>query len=248
MNTMKKLMIPPWPALILGFPALALMALLHLTGQDDRELFVPGHFAGILLWILAAAMILVTVLSIRRFGGRTKYSRMFPPASPAACGILAASGAVLWSAWDIFRSGSGALELSAGLLGLAAAVALVYLAWCRFRGIRGSYLLWCVVLVFLMLRLMFSYRAWSAQPELLRYCFHLLASVCVMLGIYYRTAFGVGLGNRKMYLFFTQTGAFFCLAALGAGFDLFYLGMLLWCLLDMPTLRPFNPTPREEQA
>lgn len=247
MNTLKKLTIPPWPALCLGVPALLLSVVLNRTGLDDRGLFIPGHFAGILLWILTAAMILLAGLSIRQYGGKTKYSRMFPPSSPAAAGILAAAAAVLWSAWEIFGSGSDMLELVAGLLGLAAAAALVYLAWCRFRGIRGSFLLWCVVMVFLMMRLMFSYRTWSAQPELLRYCFPLLASVCVMLGSYYRTAFSVGLGNRRMYLFFTQLGAFFCLITLGAGFDLFYLSMLLWCLLDLPTLRPFKPIPRETQ-
>lgn len=246
MKTLKKLTAPPWPALYLGIPALGFMVLLHRTGVDDRGLFIPGHFSGVFLWILTAAMTALTVAALLRYGGKTKYGRMFPPSTPAACGILAAAIAVLWSAWNIFRSGSGALEVAVGLLGLLCAIALVYLAWCRFRAIRGSFLLWCAVSVFLMMRLMFAYRSWSAQPELLHYCFPLLASVCVTLACYYRTAFAVGMGNRRLYLFFTQMGAFFCLVTLGSGFDLFYLGALLWCLLDLTSLRPLKTGAREE--
>ncbi len=248
MNTLKKLTTPPWPALILGIPALILAAVLQISGLDDRGLFIPGHFAGVMAWILAAAMALATGLSLRQYGGKTKYSRMFPPSAPAAAGILCAAVAVLWSAWEIFHTGTGMLEPATALLGLAAAISLAYLAWCRFRGIRGSYLLWCVAVVFLMMRLMFSYRTWSAQPELLRYCFPLFSSVCVTLAFYYRTAFAVGLGSRRMYLLFTQMGAFFSLMVLGMKPDLFYLGMLLWCLLDTPTLRFLKTTPREEQV
>lgn len=246
MKILKKLTTPPWPALCLGIPAMAFMALLARTGLDDRGLYIPGHFAGILVWGLAAVMTLLTAVSLRHYGGKAKYGRMFPPSAPAGAGILGAAAAALWSAWEIYNSGAGALELAVGLLGLVSAAALVYLAWCRFRGIRASFLLWCAATLFLMLRLMFSYRGWSAQPELLRYCFPLLASVCVTLAFYYRTAFGVGMGSRPMYLLFTQMGAFFCLVTLGGGFDPFYLGMLLWCLLDMTSLRPFRTGAREE--
>lgn len=246
MNTLKKLTTPPWLALTFGIPALILMAALHLTGQDHRHLFVPGTVLEILLWILTAALVLLMVFSVQRYSGKAKFTRMFPPSAFGAAGILGAAIAVLWSAGEVYRSGAGVLELAACLLGLTAAAALVYLAWCRFRGLRGSYLLWCAVVIFLMMRLMFCYRMWSAQPELLRYCFPLLASVCLVLAFYYRTAFGVGLGNRRMYLFFSQTSAFFCLTALGTGFDLFYLGMLLWCLTDLTTLRPFKTGAREE--
>lgn len=245
MKMLKKLTTPPWLALGLGVPALILMALLMATGLDDRDLFIPGHFAGILLWILAAAMALLAFLAVRHYGGKAKYGRLFQSSVPAAIGILGAAVAVLWSAFRIWSDGSGILEASVALLGLAAGGSLVYLAWCRFRGLRGSFLLWSLVTVFLMLRLMLSYRVWSAQPALLRYCFPLFASVCAILAFYYRTAFGVGLGNRQPYLFFTQMGAFFCMTTLGAGFDLFYLGMLLWCLLDLPSLRPLKAAHRE---
>lgn len=246
MKMMKKLTAPPWQALCLGVPAFLLMVLLMTTGRDARGLFIPGHYAGILLWVLTAVMAVLLVFGVQQYSGKAKYGRMFPPSAPAAVGLLGVAAAVLWSAWDIYCSGSGILELVAGLLGLVSAGVMVYLAWCRFRGIRTGCLLWSVVTLFLMLRLMFAYRDWSGQPELLRYCFPLLASVCVTLAVYYRTAFCVGMGSRRMYLFFTQLGAFFCFVALGGGLNLFYLGMLLWCLLDLPSLRPFKTGARED--
>lgn len=245
MKKLLKLIAPPWLALGLGVPAMGFMILLMTTGLDDRNLFIPGHYAGILVWLLTAAMAVLLGLSLNRLGGRAKYNRMFPASTPAAIGILGAAAACLWSGWQILTDNAGPMEIVSGILGLLSAAALVYLAWCRFRGLRGSFLLWACAAVFLMLRLMFSYRIWSAQPELLRYCFPLLASVCVTLGFYYRTAFGVGLGDRRMYLLFTQMGAFLCLVTLGSGFDMFYAGMLLWCVGDLTNLRPMKTGRRE---
>ena len=246
MNVLKKLTAPPWLALELGVPAFGLMALLMRSGLDQHDLFIPGHIAGILLWAVTALMIVAQLITVQRFGGKARYGRMFPTSTTAACGILAAALAILWSSWQIWNNRTEMLETIVAVLGLLSVISLVYLAWCRFRGLRSSFLLWSVVTLFLMMQLMLHYRHWSAQPELLRYCFPLFAMVCLTLASYYRTAFSVGLGNRRKHLFFTQLGAFFCLVVLGSGFDLFYLGMLLWCLLDLPALRPLKTGAREE--
>lgn len=245
MKLVKTLTTPPWFALGLGVPAFGLMAVLMRTGVDDRGLLIPGHFAGIGLWLLTAVMAAVAVMSALRYSGKAKYSRMFPASAPAAAGILGAALAMLGEAWRMW-SGGDALDVAAAVLGLTAGATLLYLARCRYRGIRGSFLLWGLVTGFLMLRLLLCYRDWSAQPELLRYCFPLFASVCVTLAFYYRTAFSLGVSNRRLYLFLTQLGAFFCLVTLGGGFSLFYLGMLAWCLLDLTALRPFKAAAREE--
>lgn len=248
MKLVKTLTTPPWFALGLGVPAFGLMAVLMRTGVDERELFIPGHFAGIGLWILTAAMVALTAVSAPRYNGKAKYFRMFPGSVPAAAGILGAALGVLGEAWALWSAGGEMLEPAAAVLGLMAGVALIWLAWCRRWGIRGSFLLWGLVTGFLMLRLLLCYRDWSAQPELLRYCFPMFASVCVTLAFYYRTAFSLEMSNRRLYLALTQMGAFFCLVTLGSGFSLFYLGMLAWCLLDLTTLRPFTAAVRGEAA
>lgn len=237
MDMVKKLTMPPWPAVILGVPAFAAMLWLQNGGRDDRGLLVAGHPSEILLWVLTALMAAVTVWQVWPLGGKTRYGRMFPASGMGAGGIAAAAIGMLAAAWNIWSSGAGLLEAAGAVLGLAAGLALFCLAWCRHQGVRGSYLLWAAVTAFLMLRLMFLYRGWSAQPELMNYCFPLLASVCLSLAMYHRTAFAVGMGSRRMYLFFTQMGAFCGLAAAGVGNDLFYLWLALWCVLDLPSLR-----------
>lgn len=245
MKALKKITAPPWPALVAGVPAMVCMLVLRLTGMDAQGLFDRGSFLVVLIWVLTAAAVAVLVPGLGRMGGKAKYSRMFPVSASGAVGILGAAAAMLWCAWGLLTASISALETLTGVLALVSGAALVYLAWCRFRGIRDSFLLWSVVTVCLMLRLMISYRVWSAQPELLQYFFPLMASVCLLLAVYYRTAFCVGLGKRRMYLLCTQLGAFCCLVTLGSGFDLFYAGMLLWALLDLCSLRPMKSGNRE---
>lgn len=246
MKNLPKFALLPWLTLLLGLPAMVCMLLLHSFGVDDRGLFIPGHWTSTVVWVLTALMAAALILYLRGLGGKAKYGRMFPDSPPAALGTLAAGLGVLWSAWTELSAGTTAFDTFSGCLGLAAGASLLWLAWCRFRNQRASFLLWTLVCVFMMLRLMFSYRIWSAQPELLRYCFPLLASVCLTLAFYYRTAFAINLGSRRMYLFFSQMGGFFSLLALANGFDVFYLGMLLWTLTDLCSQRPFKTAPKEE--
>ena len=246
MKILKKIIAPPWLALILGVPAMACMAALRRMAMDEQLMFEPGHPAGLLLWALTAVMAVLLAVSLRRLGGKAKYARMFPASAPAAAGILAAGLGLLWTNLRDLASGGELIELVVWVLGLVSGVCLVYLAWCRWRGIRASFLLWSCVTAYLMLRLMLSYQTWSSQPELLHYFFPLLGSVCVTLAFYYRTAFCVGMGSRRMYLAFAQMGMFCCLVTLAAGFDAFYAGMLLWSGLDLCSLRPMKSGAHEK--
>jgi hypothetical protein len=89
----------------------------------------------------------------------------------------------------------------------------------------------------MLLRVMFEYRAWSTQPELMQFFFPLLASVLMVLAMYHRTAFCVKLGSRSQFLFFSQFGAFCCLLALPAVPAPFYAGMAIWALTDRCSLK-----------
>lgn len=224
----------PWLTLYLGLPAALCMFLLCRFGVDDRGLFIPGHFASILVWVLTAAMAVCLGLALRPLEGTSgKYSRMFPPSRMAALGILAAGLGILLTVMDSLTAVDEPVRILSGILKILAAIALGYLAWCRWNCRRGSFLAWAVVTVYMMLRLMFEYQSWSAEPELLRYCFPLLSSVCMTVAFYQRTALSVNTGSRKMYLFFTQMGAFFALAALPVTSSPIYLGLAVWGLTDL---------------
>ena len=236
---------PPWPAVILGVPALICTVVLEIFGRDEKGLFVDGHPATVILWLLTAAMVITAVWSVRPYGKKAKYKQMFPANTWAAGTAVFASTTLFSSALNIWNSGNTTLEIVASVLGFLSAVAMMSLAMCRYQGNRGSYLSWALVTVFLMLRLMFAYREWSAEPALMAYFFPLMASVCLLLVMYYRTAISVGMGNVRMYLLLSQLAAFFCLAATVIP-DKFYFGMALWCLVDLPDLDALLPGSRED--
>lgn len=240
MKALDKYLAPPRLTLLLGIPAMLCMVILQATALNAENLFDRSHICAILLWLVTAVMVVLLAVSLRRLGGRIKNSRMFPVSAPGAAGILGAAAAMLWAGIRGLLGAAGMPEMLLSVLGLVSAAALVYLAWCRWRGLRTSFLLWICPTVYLMLRLMFAYQDWSTQSELLHYFFPLMASVCLTLAFYHRTAFCVGLGSRRMYLFFTQTAGFCCLVTLAAGFDLFYAGLGLWAILDLCNLRPMR--------
>lgn len=244
----------PWLTLDLGLPAALCMFLLCRYGVDDRGLFIRGHFASIALWLLTAAMAVCLFLALKPLEGTSgKYSRMFPPSRLAALGILAAGLGILLTAMDSLTAVDEPVRILSGILKILASIALGYLAWCRWNCRRGSFLAWAAVTVYMMLRLMFEYQSWSAEPELLRYCFPLLASVSLTAAFYQRTALSVNMGSRRMYLFFTQMGAFFSLASLPGEFSPIYLGLAVWGLTDLCSRRSWKnkekpeSKPQEEQ-
>ncbi len=238
MEMLKKIFQPPWLAPLLGVPALACLIALRQTGMDENMLFDHSNLLILPLWLLTAAMGVLVVLGVRPLSGKLRYHRLFPASNVGALGILAGAVAMAVGGWAALSQNLSLIDTVVGVLGLVSGGVMVYLAWCRFRGIPHSFLLWAVVTVFLMLRLMVSYRDWSAQPDLLHYFFPLMASVSMTVASYHRTACTVGLGSRRMYLGCTQIGAFCALVTLGAGFDPFYGGLLLWALLDQCSQRP----------
>lgn len=240
----------PWLTLALGTAGMILMMCLLLTGVDEAGLFIAGHPAGILVWLTAAGLAICLGLMLQTLGGKTKYSRLFPHSIPAAIGTLCAGASVLWHAVDHL----GSNEILPGIVGVAAGVSLVYLAYCRATEQRSRFLVWTGVTAYLMVRLMLKYQTWSSEPQLLSYCFPMLASVCMTLALYYRAAFCMNVGSRRGYVFFTQMGAFFCMAALPVEFDPIYVGLAAWAMTDLCVLHPLksrrtnegNP-PREDR-
>ncbi len=248
MKNLRKTNLLPWLTLGLGAAA-ALGALALVTwGVDGGGLLLTWHWSGVFLWATCLLMAGVLLVYVQRMGGKCRYSRMFPPSRWAAVGIAAFGLGILAASFDSLAALAEPVRLLSGLLKLICAAALGYLAWCRWEKRRESFLGWAAVAVYLMIRLMFEYRDWSSEPQLLRYFFHLGSSVCLSLAAYQRTAFCVDLGSRRRYLFFTQMGAFFAMPALVIDFQPFYLGAVLWAVTDLCTLRPMKAHAPEETA
>lgn len=248
---MKKFLKPkylPELTLVLGVLGCFCSLWVH-QNVDDRALLNPMHPGAIILWILTALTIAAAVLLTRPLKGKMRYDRIFPKSIVGAVGTAHAGIGIAVTAYGELTAGTDRIVLICGIVGLAAGLCLLYLAWCRFNGTRPHPLVGSVVLVYLMMHMLCRYRVWSAEPELLRFFFPLAATVCLTLAFYHRTAINVGLSQRNQYLLFAMLGAFFALAALPGSTDRLFLGgMYVWAITDRCTLRVRKPRQKQEEA
>lgn len=223
----------------LGLSVLACFCSLWLfQNVDDRELLNPMHPGAVLLWVLSAVMIVTVIVLTRELGGKMRYDRAFSSSIPAAVGTAACAIGVAVTAFGEVTSKIDAVTTAAGVVGLLAAVALGYMAWCRSAQMRPHFLPLCVVIAYLMMHTLCRYRVWSAEPELLRYFFALAATALLTLAMYQRLAFAVGMGNRQLYTLFSMLGLFFAMAALPGDGDKWFLGgMAVWAMTDRCSLK-----------
>ena len=239
---MKKFLKPanlPLFVLAAGIIGIALRFWLLSTGIDNKGLLVTGHPAGILLWLLAGITAVVVILGCLPLAEANKYTFNFPP-SPVgavgegilALGILAVSILSLLNAHD-------SLSTITSIAGLLSVIPLAFCAFCRFRGVKPMFLLHSLACIFWVLRLVSLYRVWSPEPQLQSYIFQLFANVFMMLSFYQRTAFDVGVGNRRSHAATHLATVFFCCLAMIGSQDWFlYIACALWALTDLCRLMP----------
>ena len=227
----------PWIALVLGLPAMTSLWAVFTFGSDEKNLILPFHISIPAVWLLTAAMVGGTVFLLWDLTDTKGHRNLFPDSRLAALGTLVAGLCILATVIESLTAMNEPIRILSGILKLAAGFALLHLAWCRWKNVRGSFLAWSAVTAYMLLRIMFEYRSWSVEPQLLRYLFPLLASVCMILAMYHRTAFALRMGSRKQFLFFSQVGAFCCLLALVAEPAPFYFGMALWAMTDRCSLK-----------
>ena len=224
----------PLLALELGILSALLRGILYAEALDDRGLLPLFNFLEILLWALTLGMIVSLFFAVRKMPRGNNYNANYPPSVCQAAAMgLSAIGFAVSSAILLFSAADAVATVSA-ILGILSGVVLLYLALCRWKGIRPSALFPFVLCLFFIVRLIYCYRLWSADPQLQNYLFPLLANVCAMLAGYYTTAFTDGNGNRKLHTFFHLAAAYFAIASLPVCEDiLFYLSLTLWLLADL---------------
>ena len=240
---MKKLLNPmslPWVTLAAGAAGLVLRLWLLASRADETGMLAPGvHPAAVLLWLLTAAMVALLWLATDRLLEGAKYRFNFPPSLQSAIGCLLGGASILVTCIIELIVYSDTLNLLTCLLGFLSAAALVYVAYCRWKGLRMNILFHGAVCLYLMLRLVGQYRHWSSDPQLLDYCFQLMATVCIMLSVYHRAAFDADSGNRRLYAVFHLGAVYFCcLSLVGSENIVFYLGIGIWMFFDLCSLRP----------
>lgn len=231
---------PLW-ALLTGGVGLLLRVWLMTAGMDQKGFIVTGHPAGILLFLLVIGAMVALFFLTKDLVEASKYEFNFP-ASEVSCygAFIAAAGIGISSFVDIFVA-IDALEIIAALFGLLAALLLVLTGFYRRKGTAPSLLIHIGICVYLMLRLVCYYRHWSSDPQILDYCFQLVATACLMLGTYQRATFDAQEGKRRPYAFFALATIFFsCISLIGWSNILFFISVIVWQITDLCSLIPLR--------
>ena len=238
------------PFLALGGGVLAMLMRFWLfgIGTDDRGLLPAATFPDVVSWILTAIVIVLLMFGTRNLREATKYRFNFPASIPSAIGTAAGALGILITCLAELLSGAARLGVFSAVLGLFAAAALGFIAYCRKDGKKPMFLFHSFICIYLMFHLISHYRIWSAYPQLQTYAFELLAIVFLMLACYQRAAFDAGRGNRRAYTFTTLAALFFCLAAIpGSDTAVFYLGCSAWMFTTLCNLKPLQISGKHEQ-
>lgn len=249
MNHSFKNQILPGVTLLCGGVGLLLRLWLFST-QDSLGFICQGHISQILLFLLTGGFLLALFFLTGKMRQGNKYFFNFPASPISAAGsMLAALGIGITCGTDLVTAGGDMLDLAASVVGLLAAVGLLWSAKCRWEGSAPSVLCHGCLCVWLMLRLLSLYRTWSADPQMEDYFFQLLALVFAMMASYHRAAFTQAMGDRAKYSFFALAGLYCCCLSL-AGSEPFlpYLSLGLWLCTDLCDMTPMPPETGSEKV
>ena len=205
------------------------------TSQDAAGLLITNHLGNILVWVLTLIIFAPIVQYCCLPHSKDRVSQ---PAISGAVSIGALCLSILSTTPFLFR-GVNHLHTITGVAAILAGLCCIYIAALRLKNLRTHFWAHCIIVVFMMLLPVYQYQQWSTVAQFERYCFQLLASVCLMLSAYHRAALDCSSGNYRMYLFFSLSALYFCLTAIaGSSLSLFYLAAALWVGIDCWTLAP----------
>lgn len=239
MKNFLKPAILPWFVLIAGGIGIGLRFWLLRTGIDKNNLFISGHPAGILLWVLTAIVAVIVIWGCLPLVQANKYSFNFPPAYTGSVGDCIFSLGILLASIQMLRNNADTLSFATAIVGFLSVPALVLSAVFRQKGIKPLFLLHALVCVFWLLRLIALYRIWSPEPQLQNYIFQLFANVFLMLSCYQRTAFDTDCGVRRFHAITHLAAIFFgCLSLVGSQDYCLYGAGSIWAFADLCRLIP----------
>ena len=208
------------------------------SSVDSNGLLPENHIAGILSLILLALTLAVCLIGVKKAASSESYHSLFPTSALSAIGTAIGALGIGYAA--ITERSSAPMGMLLLILGILSCGALLFAAFCRYKGTCPNCLLYGLVAVYLMLRTLVSCRVWGSETQLQMYLFQLLASVFMMVACYYRAELSIRPGNCRRYVFFSQAAVFCCCLCLPLQDWLFYLSVGLWLAADFCTLPSAN--------
>lgn len=231
-----------------GILGLVLRAVLYSTGMDRKGLLIAGYWADTAVWIFTAAVALVLLCFCRQLADSDN-QHAFPASFLSAAGAaLAAIGFFLSPVSQTPSQLFTVIELA---LRYAAAVSLIVISYCRFRGKAPLFLLHTAVCLYLALRLVCQYRIWSADPQIQNYAFYLGAHVALMIAAYQFAAFDAGFGSHRKLWAAGLSAIYLSLISIVSSEEPFFLlccAIWIWTNLIHPSGKPHKKHPRQEES
>jgi len=222
----------PFITLGAGILGLFLQIWYYAAATDEKNLLTVGHPACILLWIVVALYFALALAIAYKSPRKRSYTDVFPTGVMPTLGCIAAAiGAAVADIYlPLVNGTSSGLGLAAGAAEVFSFVLLALLGGGRRNVQAGTN---CLLSVAFMIRLISQYKQWSYLPQIVTYCFALLASVCFMITAFHRATMAHDGTGLRRYVFFSQLGVFFaclCLTGDGIGSYVFHLTMTIWLL------------------
>lgn len=215
-----------------GGLGLVLRILLYATGIDGRGLLIRGHWAGIALVVLTAAVLAAVFIFTRSIGKTAR-----PTGLVSAAGAFAAAIGIGITTVSGFAEFSTRLHLIVWLLGIFSTAAMGIIGFCRITGKKPHFLLSAVICLYFALRMVSRYQLWSSHPQLMDYCFYLGAYLTLMLASYHHAALDEGMGRPRALWFFSLVAVYLCTVSLQSGIDTFLLlGCGAWAFTNLTGL------------
>lgn len=229
---LKKYRLLKLPVLAAGLLGCIFHTILFTVGLDAKGLPVTSHWSHTALWALTGLAALTIFLISSKLSGSEEYADAYPTSIFSGIGCLTAAA-------GFFAFGAPAAQY--GIPGTAdmvmrgiAGAALGAVAFCRFTGRKPAALLHSVLCLYLALRMINQYRMWSADPQIVEYCFYLGSYVALVLTCYQWAAFDVDMGSHKK-LWGCGLAAVFLISVSLAGpqEQPFLLCCLVWVLTNL---------------
>ena len=242
------------PALLLAlFSAVAAFVLRtsQLEGAYDASGRMVAGLGDSPLTMLCLIMVLVFAVYSFFLVPRKKYS-VIASINPAVFVLTVASAAamLLGSALLVLNLGQMS-DLLVATSGMVMAICWFVVGLDRIRGRKVPVMLLMLPSLLCAVELICEFRFWSRDPQILVYCFDLLAMICVMCATFHLSGFCFNKGSRRRAAFFCLCGMLFCAAAMADGApdsQIRSAASALWLFANlMPLLRRVRKNKDEEE-
>lgn len=233
-NTPTKLL--QYTVLGTGFLAMMLRSLLYATAIDQKGLLAAGHWATWAILILTGLVLGILVITTRRIQGSADFG--FPRSFLQGANSLLVACVIFQRSFSLYNIAGDRLNLIAALSGFVAVLALLVVGICRMTGAKSNFLCHSAVSVFFALQLVSQYRNWSADPQLMDYCFYLAAFICLMFTAYFLAGFDADMGSHRGLIFSSMAATYFCCLALPESGDVpLLISCALWAFTCAPEIQ-----------